>query len=154
MPPIDPNVTPTYPQPGDKYQIRVTKPFITGDYFNFSTKPATADASLAKSQLAKIDVVPNPYLGAAAWEKRNLNSTGRGQRKIDFINLPAKCTIRIYTLAGALVTTLNKDSEISDGALSWNLVSTDGMEIAYGVYIYHVDAEGIGSHIGKFAVIK
>lgn len=154
MAPFDPTLTPTYPQPGDIYQIRVTKPFATGDYFNFSTKNANVDASLAKSQLAKIDVVPNPYLGAAAWEKRNLNLSGRGQRKIDFINLPAKCTIRIYTIAGSLVTTLKKDSDISDGSLSWNLVSSDGMEIAYGLYIYHVDAEGIGSHVGKFAVIK
>jgi hypothetical protein len=98
--------------------------------------------------------VPNPYLGAAEWERRNLNSTGRGERKIDFINLPPKCVVRIYTITGALVKTLEKDSPMDDGSLSWNLVTEDGMDIAYGVYIYHVDAPGVGEHIGKFAVIK
>jgi hypothetical protein len=34
------------------------------------------------------------------------------------------------------------------------LVSKDGMNIAYGVYVYHIDAPEIGTQIGKFAVIK
>ena len=37
---------------------------------------------------------------------------------------------------------------------SWNLLTKDNLSLAYGVYIYHVDAPGIGEHIGKFAVIK
>jgi hypothetical protein len=36
----------------------------------------------------------------------------------------------------------------------WDLVSKDGMDIAYGIYVFHVDAPGIGEKIGKFAVIK
>ena len=36
----------------------------------------------------------------------------------------------------------------------WDLVSKDGMDIAFGVYIFHVDAPGIGEKIGKFAIIK
>ena len=43
---------------------------------------------------------------------------------------------------------------MNDGAESWDLVSKDGMDIAYGVYVFHVDAKGIGEKIGKFAVIK
>jgi len=49
---------------------------------------------------------------------------------------------------------LYKDSGPENGSISWNLVSEDGMEIAYGLYIYHVDAPDIGEYIGKFAVIK
>lgn len=152
--PFDPNATPEYPKAGDKYQITTRKPFKTGDKFVVKTKAATTDNSLAKNQLSKIDVVPNPYLGAAAWEKRNLNTTGRGERKIDFINLPQKCTIRIYTLAGQLIKTIHKDSGYLDGTVSWNLITDDGMEAAYGVYVYHVEAPGIGEYIGKFALIK
>jgi hypothetical protein len=62
--------------------------------------------------------------------------------------------VRIYTIAGALVKTLNKDTSPMDGSLPWDLVSDDGMDVAYGLYIYHVDAPGIGEHIGKFAVVK
>ncbi len=152
--PLDPNATPEPPKAGDKYIITTTKPFKTGDKFVVTSKAATSDNELAKSQLSKIDVVPNPYLGAAAWEKRNLNTTGRGERKIDFINLPQKCTIRIYTLSGQLIKTLHKDSGYLDGTVSWNLITDDGMEAAYGVYVYHVEAPGIGEYIGKFALIK
>ena len=50
--------------------------------------------------------------------------------------------------------TLTKDSGPADGSLTWDLVTDDGMDLAYGLYVYHVDAPGIGEHIGKFAVIK
>ena len=152
--PINPNETPVEPVNGDKYQISTLKSLKTGDYFSYSTVPVRVDNSAAQNSLNKINVVPNPYLGAATWEKRNLNSSGRGERKIDFINLPALCTVRIYTIAGALIKTLTKDSGFSDGSLSWNLVTEDGMDAAYGVYLYHVDAPGVGEHIGKFALIK
>jgi hypothetical protein len=88
------------------------------------------------------------------WEKRTISLTGRGERRIDFINLPSECTIRIYTITGALIKTLSKDSAPTDGSISWNLISEDGMDIAYGLYIYHVDAPELGEKIGKFAVIK
>lgn len=152
--PLNPNEAPVEPVEGDKFQISTSKPYKTGDYFMFSTLPTQVDKDLAKDQLSKIDVVPNPYLGAATWERRNLNSTGRGERKIEFINLPAVCTVRIYTITGALIKTLYKESGHLDGSLFWDLVTEDGMDAAYGVYLYHVDAPGIGEHIGKFALIK
>jgi len=99
-------------------------------------------------------VVPNPYVVTAAWEPQHVFKSGRGERKIDFIHLPAQCTIKIFTVRGYLVAAIEHDSLINDGSESWNLLSKDGMEIAYGVYIYHVDAPGIGSKIGKFGVIK
>lgn len=152
--PWDPTAPVVEPAPGDVFRIATTRPFYLDDTFTFTTKVASSNNEQAKTDLEKISVVPNPYLGAASWEKRNLNFSGRGDRKIDFINLPAKCEIRIYTMSGYLVKTLSKDSAPGDGALSWNLVSEDGMDIAYGIYVYHVKAEGIGEHIGKFAVIK
>jgi hypothetical protein len=52
------------------------------------------------------------------------------------------------------VKTLTKDSNAADGSLPWDLITDDGMEIAYGLYVYHVEAPGVGDHVGKFAVIK
>ncbi len=156
QPPFNPALTPTYPQPGDKFRIYTNKPFYNGDYFSYTTKASSVNDALADKRLSNISVVPNPYIATASWEPRSLYPTGRGTRKIDFINLPAKCTIRIYTVTGALVKTLYKDDSnlYNGGSASWNLVSEDGMDIAYGVYIFHVDAPGIGEYIGKFAVIK
>lgn len=142
------------PAAGDQFVIKTNKAFYEGDKISFVTKAANVDAGLANSQLNKISVVPNPYIGAAEWERKSAYSTGHGERKIDFINLPSSCTIRIFTIAGALVKTIVKESSPTDGAISWNLVSDDGMDIAYGLYVYHVDAPGIGEYIGKFAVIK
>ncbi len=142
------------PRPGDIFRFVTTKPFKTGDYFQFSTKGARVDADSAKNSLSRIAVVPNPYISANAWEKRNLVQTGRGERRIDFIHLPTKCTIRIYTVTGALIKTLQKEGGSEDGTISWNLITEDGMDLSFGLYIYHVDAPEIGEYIGKFAVIK
>jgi hypothetical protein len=73
-----------------------------------------------------------------------------------FIHLPRKCTINIYTISGHLVQTLYHDSSIDDGQESWNLISRDGMDIAYGIYVFHVDASeiGLGTRIDRFAILK
>jgi hypothetical protein len=141
-------------QDGDIFVIRTYKPFAQGDYFEFKALAPQTDATMAKSEMSRIGVVPNPYIGTASWERRTLFTTGRGDRRIEFIHLPAKCTVRIFTVAGHLVKTLVKDSNAADGSLAWDLISDDGMDVAYGLYVFHVDAPGIGDFIGKFAVIK
>ncbi len=152
-PPVNSPFT-LFPHAGDIYRVSTSKPFAENDYFSFNTSSARIDKGEAKSDLDKILVVPNPYVATAEWERKTLSVNGRGERRIDFINLPSICTVRIYTIAGALVKTLNKDSEPINGSLSWNLVSDDGMDVAYGLYIYHVEAPGVGEKIGKFALIK
>jgi hypothetical protein len=103
--------------------------------------------------LENIAVVPNPYVAAAEWERRS-QIVGRGERRIQFINLPLTCTIKIFNLRGELINTLEHNGVGSDGAMFWDLKTTGGQDLVYGVYIYHVEAPGIGEHIGKFAVVK
>lgn len=141
------------PQVGDVFHLATTKPFRTGESFTFTTVAPRFDPSQAKQDLQKISVVPNPYLGAASWEPAS-TSVGRGERRIFFIHLPQRCTIRIYTISGHLVQTIEHNGTFSDGQEPWNLVSKDGMDIAFGVYVYHVDAPGIGTRIDRFAVLK
>ena len=141
------------PQSGDVYQLFTYKPFRSGEYFEFTTKAPDYDKSKAKSDLDDIAVVPNPYVGAASWEPSS-SAVGRGERRVHFIHLPAKCTIRIYTISGHLVQTIEHESTVTDGQEPWNLVSRDGMNIAHGIYVFHVDAPGIGTKIGKFGIIK
>ena len=148
------NAAPVLPAQGDRFVIRTAKPFYQNDAFVFTTKAFRLDKAVAKDQLQRISVVPNPYVSAAAWEPKTIYGTGRGDRKIDFIHLPKQCTIRIYSLSGVLVKTLYQSSTATNGELSWNLVTEDGMDVAYGLYIFHVDAPDIGTYIGKFALIK
>ena len=142
------------PEPGDQFIIKVKKPFSALDTLNFSAHAAMIDHAVDSDMLEGISVVPNPYVVTASWEPQHLYESGRGVRKIDFIHLPPECTIRIYTISGKYIDTIEHRSEIWDGAESWNLLSNDGLEIAFGVYLYHVEAPGIGNHISKFAVIK
>ncbi len=143
------------PTTGDVFAVRTEKPFRSGDVFEFSTlEAARVEASLAKTQLDRIAVVPNPYVVTSVIEPRNLLTSGRGERIIEFIHLPQRCTIKIFTLRGQLVDVLEHDTGIDDGTERWGLVSRDGIDVSFGVYIYHVDAPGIGKKIGRFAIIK
>lgn len=142
------------PAPGDIFLMHTSKPFSSKDRFSFTTASAYIKPSKAKAELSNIAVVPNPYVAASEFELRPNLISGRGDRLIYFIHLPSKCTIRIYTLNGELVQTLHHDSPYQDGSEAWNLLSKNSMDIAYGIYIYHVDAPDVGEHIGKFAIIK
>ncbi|MEE9118362.1 MAG: hypothetical protein V3U02_07195, partial [Calditrichia bacterium] len=154
--PQEASVSPIEPQPGDILQVKVTRPFRSGDVFEFTTYPEKINKSIEKSDLDRIAVVPNPYVATAIWEPNPPYSgyQGRYERKISFIHLPQKATIRIYTARGHLVKRIEHNSTMDDGSESWDLVSKDGMNIAFGIYIYHIDAPGVGEKVGKFAIIK
>jgi hypothetical protein len=131
------------------------KPFLSHDVFEFIMHGESLDESVAKSSLANIKVVPNPYIVANAWEPTNPYSDGRGERQLHFIHLPPVCTIRIFNVSGQLVATLNHNTpNWRDGTEIWNMLSKDQLDISYGVYVYYVDAGSLGTKIGKFAVIK
>jgi hypothetical protein len=108
----------------------------------------------AKNDLTNIRVVPNPYLAAERWEPRNTYSSGRGPREIHFINLPTQCTIRIFNVSGALVKKIDHNALAENGTEIWDVLSDEKFEISYGVYVYHVDAPGVGQKTGTFAIIK
>ena len=155
--PVDTMIVPKIPpKPGDIFYIAANKPFSSDDKFTFTAQAPEVNYTEANSNesLKKIAVVPNPYIVTASWEPQHFYSSGRGIRKVDFIHLPPKCTIKIFTIRGYLVNTIKHDSPINDGSESWNLLSKDGMEIAYGVYLFHVETPTGESIIGKFAVIK
>jgi len=144
------------PSPGDVAQIVFTKPLEHLDVYHLTTVPARIDTAEARKQLDRIAVVPNPYVAASSFEVPPpfVFTAGRGERRVDFIHLPKDCTIRIYTLTGELVKVIEHHSPYYDGTESWNLLSEDNMDIAAGIYIYHVDAPGIGEKIGRLAIIK
>jgi hypothetical protein len=120
----------------------------------FSTKEAFFDQEKASTELDSIIVVPNPYVATNPFEPPNVYRAGRGERRIYFMNLPRECTIRIYTVTGQLVQTLEHSSTLDNGQESWDLLSRDGMDVSFGVYLYHVEAPGLGEHVGRFALIK
>jgi len=156
--PSDTSVDIIAPKAGDVFLLEIKEPLTENDTYSIKTMETTL-VNASQSDLDRIKVVPNPYVSANKWEQGLPGlTTGRGERRIDFINLPPECKIRIYTAYGELVNTLNHDHQekgnMLNGTETWNLLSKDERQIAFGVYIYHVETpEGI-SKIGKFAIIK
>jgi len=135
--------------------LSTKRPFTNEDVFILTTESGKVSNSLAKSQLDNIYVVPNPYVGYSAIEPTNrLPGLTRGERRIYFENLPQKCTIRIFTLSGTPVKKIEHEESMENGREYWNLLNKDGFAVAYGVYIAHIDAPGIGEKLIKFALIK
>jgi len=141
------------PSPGNSFHISSRKPFATGDFFQFTLRSSTIDSDVARSELDRIAVVPNPYVGTSSFEPRS-QIEGRGERRVQFIHLPPQCTIRIFNIRGELIRTLQHDGVSSDGSIWWDLRTEEQQDIAFGVYVFHVEAPGIGEHIGKFALVK
>ena len=142
------------PQPGDTAFIIVEKPFLPEDIYQFTTVSPYIDTQQAKDDLNKIKVVPNPYYATTAFEGQNTFTSGRGPREIQFRNLPQQCIIRIFTISGELVKKIHHTSAINYGTGKWDLLTKDNLTAAYGIYVYHIEAAGIGEKIGKLAIIK
>ena len=142
------------PSPGDVFKLTIAKPFGSSDTYEFQSNSSFLSNEIAKSNLDNIYVVPDPYVVTASWEKPLYYSSGRGERRIDFVNLPSTCTINIFSMSGKHIKKINRQSAVQNGAESWDLVTEDGLTVSYGVYIYHVDAPEIGTKIGKFSLIK
>lgn len=126
-------------------------------------------ASVQKSALDLIKVVPNPYYGSSAYE-----TTSRVDNRVRITNLPNKCTIKIFTMNGTLVRTIKRDVSgqedltlgkagtgqdiIQSKRLSyvdWDLKNQSNISIASGLYILHIDAPGVGEKIVKwFGVMR
>ena len=112
-----------------------------------NTVEGIPQSPVATSSLSDIKVVPNPYVAANVFE------TSQFERELHFTHLPGDCTIRIYNIAGELITTLIHDSGTSEEA--WNLRSSANQEVAPGLYVYHVTSTSIsGEKIDKFLIIK
>lgn len=135
--------TATPPSDGDQFTIETFKPFSSKVKYRFSTSAAYIEEAISLDQ---IKVVPNPYIVSAGWEKVWY------ERKIQFNHLPPICDIHIYTVAGDHVISIHHESG-DEGHEFWNLRNKDGLEIAYGLYVYVVEVAG-KKKVGKFLVIK
>lgn len=108
------------------------------------------------NQLSKVQVVPNPFRQQSGF----LDASE--QKRLEFINIPSQCTIRIYTVAGDLVQTVEHDGF---GSSAWGsstgnnyMLSRFGMNVMPGVYIWHLTSHVEGhkgeERIGKLVIIK
>uniref|UniRef100_A0A7V3ZXL4 T9SS type A sorting domain-containing protein n=1 Tax=candidate division WOR-3 bacterium TaxID=2052148 RepID=A0A7V3ZXL4_UNCW3 len=107
------------------------------------------NVTTTSEMLSKIKVVPNPFIVKADWDTPT--PQGLVKHKIQFINLPPRCEIRIYTIDGDLVKTLHHTS--GTGYEDWDLTNEYGSYIAPGIYIYHVKSQW-GEKTGRLGVVR
>jgi hypothetical protein len=129
------------------------KAFLPADQSASENTVEARPVNSSKTSLSNIRVVPNPYIISATWERKRLGDPKLGEpiRDITFTNLPGLCTIRIYTLDGNLVKTIEHTN--GQGTEFWDLRSFSNQLIATGVYIYHVTSDA-GERVSKFAVVR
>ncbi|MEO7176429.1 MAG: hypothetical protein ABIV51_11015 [Saprospiraceae bacterium] len=123
------------------------------------------DAKGVETQLDQIGIVPNPYYAYSQYEASSFSSI------VKITNLPAKCVVTIYSLDGKFIrqykrnesrlTNINKDSGLSTNDpglpnlliapdLEWDMKNSKGIPVASGVYMIHVNAEGLGERVLKW----
>jgi len=126
----------------------------------------------------KVIVVPNPYRAyedyttvyssGLSWENQDDGSPEffpSSDRRLDFINLPQQCLIRIFTLAGDVVAVIphNIEGDLnvgweSDYSESWDLNSRNMQQVVSGIYFFSVENRTAGNRgkmdTGKFVIIR
>jgi len=121
------------------------------DEFTFSTIGAQVDNATIARELDNVKVVPNPYFVSSLYEREFGALRREPIRQLKFNNLPPKCTIYIFSIAGDKVQTLYHDTD--NGTVTWDMRSAGNREIAPGVYLYLVKTDN-AEKLGRFAVIK
>jgi len=144
------------PQAGDIYRLDFSRPFYEKDSIAFTIDGLPElDPAQLNSSMENIKVVPNPYIMTNSMEPAVANKFLNQRRRIMFTHIPARCEIRIFTSSGVLVDRIDVENEPGDGMVHWDLLSKEDLEIAAGMYVYHIKSKATGREkVGKFAVIK
>jgi len=131
---------------GDAFEWTWANPATANDIYDISTsKLVRNNASFATGKLSAIRVVPNPYYNRSTYELNQFS------RVVRFMNMPEQATVRIFNLGGQLVRTLQKTNTTSS-VLDWDLLTSSQLPVASGIYIYHVEAPGVGTTFGRLVV--
>jgi hypothetical protein len=104
-----------------------------------SNDPLAAD-------LSQIKTVPNPYVANAVWDFSQDN------QRIEFVNLPPQATIRIYTISGNLVRTIEHTN--GSGTELWDLRTRFNLKAATGTYYWHVTTPDGETQLGLLSIIQ
>jgi len=155
-----------------KIRLRVAKPYTTYNtsstpqnqnkpYYKFATDgiTPTRTEAVGKNALQEVGITPNPYYAGSAYETSQLDN------RVKFVNVPTKCEITIYTIDGVLVRKFTKDDTKNNAYtvggpypavyLDWDLNNQQGIQVASGVYLIHVNGFELGEKIIKwFGVMK
>lgn len=114
-------------------------PSMTGGGFTLTPIPIQLTRA-AQLDLTQAHAFPNPF-------KASL-----GHTTVTFTRLTAQARIRIYTVSGELVQTLERSDASTDSTV-WDTLNSQGHRTASGLYLYAIDGGG-DKKTGKLAIIR
>jgi len=111
-----------------------------------------ANKEYTNSMLDSVRVVPNPYLVTHQGERSQYDA------KVYFTKLPQVCTIRIYTVNGDLVRTLEHNEATNTandrvGMDIWDLLSSNNQRVVSQVFIAQISTPSGAESVVKFSII-
>ena len=119
-------------------------------------------AAVVEDSNLHVSAYPNPYKISDDYRGHRYEDPFRRgwserDRRIHFVNLPTRATIKIYTLDGDLVREIVHEpgglfTEASSAAW-WDMISKNTQAIVSGIYFYAVESD-LGTQVGKLVVIK
>lgn len=138
---------------------------------NFIAEYPQHHASAVVEKGLNVIVYPNPYRVDGGYRENGfegrdyINNQGElvaldgliddRARAIHFINLPPKCTIRIFSIDGDLIRVINHDlpaDHPQSGHEIWDLITRNTQAVVSGIYYYAVESDS-GNQIGKIVII-
>ena len=143
------------PAAGDVFRINSKRPFVADDQFTIKVIEPSEQEKQTAEDMDNVKVVPNPYIVTNMMEPATRNIFLNQRRRLMFTNIPSQCTIKIFTISGYFVDEIEVENEPDNGIVHWDLLTNEGLQIAPGIYVYHLKSNTAGKEkIGKFAVIK
>ena len=101
--------------------------------------------------LADIRLAPNPYnINDPVLEEYGFTD----RRGIVFFNLPGTVSIKIFTENGDLVKTIDHDSRVKAGSLTWDMITESQQVINSGIYIAVFEKPNGEISYQKFIVVR
>ncbi|MCH9030169.1 MAG: hypothetical protein IH819_11300, partial [Bacteroidetes bacterium] len=129
------------------YSIEIFSILTPEDRYRFKVNlDITADTE--RDLFNKINIFPNPFFA----NNPVTAYTGESGQYVTFSFLPNEATIKIYSLAGHLIRTLEKSDE--SPYMKWDLKNEYGRRIGSGMYLAIVSNLRLGEKVLKFAIIQ
>ena len=148
---------------GWKQAFEVTRVFDPRSTLTLTAKPFSTGNAITKKDLAKVSVVPNPYIVRSSIDEM----AGRDATpRIFFTGVPEEGVLRVYSASGQWLQELTwtrsnliyQGNDSPSGDLPYNLRSREGLNLSSGLYFYVLTATGPNGknqvQRGKFVIIR
>jgi len=151
-------------QPAWRQLFELTRTFDARSALQLTATPYSVKSALTKADLAKVSVVPNPYLVRSDLDL--IDGTRIGVPRIYFTNVPEQGVLRVYSVSGQFIQELTwtksdltyAGNNSTSGDLPFNLRTREGTDMASGLYLYVLTATGSAGkdqvQRGKFVIIR